>query len=345
MRAIVAAEHLVKKIQNDYKEDISLVVMMGSHLYNDTHEKSDVDLYFVPKTKRGYELAMVFIMDGVGFDFWPISWERLERIASWKERIVSIVTEGKVLYHASDEDLMQFNQLRKNALSVENLSSLKDQAYIRFKEAYHVHFDLCHAETIADVRKYGIKLLYLLTEVIAMYNQTPIKRGRGKLKSEMMAMKDIPFGFIDHYDDVFISKDMKYIKKSFDEMMLRSEDFFRKQHHQKITSFKEQAQGFYEEIINNYNKIERACQRNDYVTALYAAAEIEFEYDWLFKDTDVKHELPRLLSGYHHEALQPFSLHVKNHQEAFLKLLKEQGVTIKTFKSIEALDEELSNIA
>jgi len=32
--------------------------------------------YFVPATKRGEELAETFIIDGVGHDMYPRSWER-----------------------------------------------------------------------------------------------------------------------------------------------------------------------------------------------------------------------------------------------------------------------------
>ena len=110
---MTAAELLIEKIKKDYKDDIALVVMMGSRLYNDTHKKSDLDLYFVPKTKRGEQLGFVFIIDGIGFDFWPISWERMERIANFDERIPAIISEGKVLYYGSNEDLARFTLLKE----------------------------------------------------------------------------------------------------------------------------------------------------------------------------------------------------------------------------------------
>jgi hypothetical protein len=86
------ADVLIDKIKKDYRDDIALVVIMGSYVYKDTHSKSDLDLYFVPKTGGGRNLGMVFIIDGIGFDFWPISWERLEGIADHNERITSIIT-------------------------------------------------------------------------------------------------------------------------------------------------------------------------------------------------------------------------------------------------------------
>lgn len=74
MEPIKAAQILIEKIKQDYLEDIAVVVVMGSYIYNDTHRKSDLDMYFVPKTERGKNLGKVFIIDGVGYDFWPIHW-------------------------------------------------------------------------------------------------------------------------------------------------------------------------------------------------------------------------------------------------------------------------------
>jgi hypothetical protein len=94
MNVMRAAELLIEKISKDYKDDIALVVIMGSYIYGETHSRSDLDMFFVPNTERGYNLGFTFIIDGIGFDYWPISWERLEHIANFDERITSIITAG-----------------------------------------------------------------------------------------------------------------------------------------------------------------------------------------------------------------------------------------------------------
>ena len=61
MDAMKAVELLIEKIKRDYAEDIAFVVMMGSRIYQDTYPKSDVDLYYAAKTKRGENLAQVVL--------------------------------------------------------------------------------------------------------------------------------------------------------------------------------------------------------------------------------------------------------------------------------------------
>ena len=97
-------EILIAKIRRDYKADVSIVHVHGSYAYGDTHDLSDLDIYFVPKTRCGVDLGCTFILDGIGCDFWALSWDRLERIAAHSERTASIVTDGKVLYYGSEEE-------------------------------------------------------------------------------------------------------------------------------------------------------------------------------------------------------------------------------------------------
>ncbi|WLR54502.1 hypothetical protein LC048_19030 [Mesobacillus subterraneus] len=53
MEIIKAAEILIEKIKKDYRDDVACVVIMGSYIYGDSHSRSDLDLYFIPKTERG----------------------------------------------------------------------------------------------------------------------------------------------------------------------------------------------------------------------------------------------------------------------------------------------------
>ncbi len=53
MKPIYAVELLIEKIKRDYRDDVALVVIMGSTIYADTHSRSDIDMYFVPKTEAG----------------------------------------------------------------------------------------------------------------------------------------------------------------------------------------------------------------------------------------------------------------------------------------------------
>jgi len=122
------ADILVDKIGRDYIDDVSVVHIYGSYVSGGAHERSDLDIIFVPKTSRGADLGCSFIINGIGCDFWAIPWERLERIASHEEPIAAIITEGRTIYCASDEDRTRFEELKQRALDTNDPGAWRGRA-------------------------------------------------------------------------------------------------------------------------------------------------------------------------------------------------------------------------
>ena len=58
------------KIKVKYSDDIAVVVCYGSYITGSAYQKSDLDFFFIPKTNKGYEMNMQFIIDDIGYDFW-----------------------------------------------------------------------------------------------------------------------------------------------------------------------------------------------------------------------------------------------------------------------------------
>ena len=51
---------------------------------------------------------------GVGYDIFPIDWERVRNIANLEEGLLPLVGDVKVLYSASEENLGRFRGLKDN---------------------------------------------------------------------------------------------------------------------------------------------------------------------------------------------------------------------------------------
>jgi len=100
-----------RTVETQYPQDVSLVVLYGSHVNGTDHHLSDVDCYFIPANERAYEFAQGFILEGVGYDVFPISWERAGGIADLQETLTPLIGEAQILYARSDEDLRHFHAL------------------------------------------------------------------------------------------------------------------------------------------------------------------------------------------------------------------------------------------
>lgn len=342
MELMRAADILIEKIEKDYKNDIALVVMMGSNIYNDTHSRSDLDMYFVINTPRGSELGMTFIIDGIGFDFWPISWTRLEKIANHEERITSIITEGRIIYYSSEEDLKKFQDLREKALDVSDGKKFIEKSRKVFDQVYKKYFMMETKEKLFEVRRLGLGIIYLLAWSLALLNRTTIKRGRGKLKTEILNMVLSPDNFENEYDLIFDSNNIYEVKKSIHNLIINTENLISREETKirETFNFKDQLNGFYEELINNYNKIYHACEAGDHVTVLFAASEIEQEIEDAFSGTGVSiDDLTKLVDKFNKDDLYNFIKTAELHQKSFEDLLKNKGVEIRIFKDFEELEE------
>lgn len=341
MQPIHAAELLIDKVKRDYANDIAVVVIMGSTLYGDTHSRSDLDLFFVPKTERGKRLCFTFIIDGIGYDFWAISWDGLERIADHDERISSIITEGKVIYYSSDGDMERFDAIKKKALDTSDGHRFQRKASAKLVEAYKGYYHMQQAENLSETRKHAIGLIYTLTDALALLNRIAVKRGRGKLKAEIMNMPLVPDRFSELYDTAFLSSDIDEIKQAFGALIENTQALLlmEREKTSEPRSFAEKLSGFYEELINAYNKIYHACETCDPVTALFASVELTHEIEQAFERTVVSsRQLPDIVSAYDPEDLSELYQAARVHQRGFEDLLRANGVAIREFRSFDELE-------
>lgn len=340
MNLMKLAKIFVDIIKRDYKDDVAIVHYHGSVFYNDVHELSDLDIYFVPKTKRGYNLACDFILDGIGIDLWGVSWERLEHIAAHEESIASIITEGKVLYYGSDEDLARFEQLKANALDTRDKKAWLARAEKQLNKAYKSGFLVQNAPTLSETRKYAIGLIYDLAFSLAQLNQITIKRGRKNLLREILAMPLVPENFSALYDTVFLNNDMQHIKNACVTLLQNTEKLVSHAvlSAEPIPTFSDAFEWWYEEMIQSYNKIYHACKTGEFYTPLFASAECALELNEMLKRADVKAELPDMIGAYDSENLYKIAAAAHEHQKALEALLQEHGVTPQRFSTLEEVE-------
>ena len=106
-------EFVLRLVNEKYKDEVSLVCCYGSYVTGTANENSDIDFYFVPKTDKAWELTNSFIINGIGYDFWGVNWERLENMANFDDTFVSLVDGARIVYSHSEEDEERFNELKQ----------------------------------------------------------------------------------------------------------------------------------------------------------------------------------------------------------------------------------------
>jgi hypothetical protein len=325
-------------VRNEYANDIALVHVHGSTIYGNAHHLSDLDIFFVSKTERGHKLASTFILKGIGCDLWDIGWKRLENIAEHNENHVGLLLEGEIPYYNTEEDLLRFKQLGERA---KELYADKDFS-IRHCEAlmskmYEIYYKVHKSKDIIEIRYEVIAFLYQLSFILSELNGIFIKKGRRYLKEELLAMPIIPKSLETVYDTLFTNNDIKIIKDNLIILIEELDEIIstKKKEWIKHNSFSEEFNGWYEEMVQHYNKIHRANEVGDIYTPLFASVEYCYELDNMLYNTGTDVNLPDMVEAYDSNKINKISAVAEKHQKAFERLLDEKRVKVKKFNSID----------
>ena len=142
----------IKKIENEYKDDVSLLLgRKGACKVPSDGEEMAFD-FFIPATDRGYGLARTFIIDDMGYDLFPMSWERIEGLAALNEGIIFCLADSEILYARNEADRERFEILRKTLYN-----NLKNKEYAYKKSLEKINFARAWLEKALAIKTEGKK--------------------------------------------------------------------------------------------------------------------------------------------------------------------------------------------
>jgi len=194
-------------VARDYRDDVALVLLYGSFVNGTTHRLSDVDCFFIPKTDRGYAFARTFILDGIGYDVFPMNWERVARIADVDEHLLPLLGDSIVLFVSTPADEERFLALRTRLRA-----HLDDSLYMRRQSVRNLGLaggNLAAAaatRSLHAVRLEAGRAFLRLADAVAYANGTYFHRGLKKHREDLSSLQRIPEGFLRHYEGCIRSK-------------------------------------------------------------------------------------------------------------------------------------------
>lgn len=241
----------------------------------------------------------------------------------------------------------RWNLLKTKALDISDKLRFIDMASEQLDSACVDMVELTNAKSLSEARYQAIGIIYKLGQTISLLNGVPIKRGRGKLKAEILAMPVVPEHFEELYDTAFFCSDKDKIILSFAVLMENTRKLVESERHKHtpLRSFKDKWSNLYEELINAYNKVVHACEINDPVTMLFAVVELTYEIEQTTKHTSVTLDsLPDLIEAYDPNNLTKIYKLAKVHQEDLENLLDRQDVSVRRFCDFNELEKYLEGI-
>lgn len=225
----------IEKIKREYPEDIALLIGIRGHSTNgDGH--GEIFDYFVPCTDRGYELSRAFIVEGVGHDLYPRSWERLERSVSLDE-MITVLKNGFVLYARSPEDEARFKDLQKRLeVNLANPLYTHKKATELLHSAEDVFSTLMFEEKLFKARNEVCGILLYLSQAVAFVNGTSadeplfseIQAYDNEVESQMYScpnLLELPDSFFRYAGDVISARNIAECRKAGEDLIRTTKHF------------------------------------------------------------------------------------------------------------------------
>ena len=197
--AQVLVEHAVRV----HGDGVAIIAYYGSRARGTGSATSDLDIFYIPEEGQAESLCTQFVLDGLPYDFWPVSWRTAERIANAESDrpwafSASLLADAKVLHARSPEDRGRFEALQDRIAELtrpEQRGPMIGKALDAFPTvlAHLGQMQLAAARGDgAGLRAAGFDLANSAVNCLALVNQVYLRRGWGADLAEVSEMQQRP---------------------------------------------------------------------------------------------------------------------------------------------------------
>ena len=327
----------ISKIKEEYPEDVALLIALEGHdVDGDGHGKC-FD-YFVPATDRGNGLSRTFIIDGIGYDLYPRSWERMERTATLEDASTFCLGSAKILYSRSEADTARFESIRQQLFT--NLAD-KTFVYQKALEKLDTAMDL-YRTLMFEGRAYQVRMAvgyiaHYLIDAVTFLNGTYVKDlSEGKLP-HLRGLAKLPDSFLAYYEAILRAQSESDLKNLAHLLISTTRGFI-----ESYKPAKDAAQGspdfqnladWYQEISLWWRRLYYYCRTGNADAAFIEACQIQSELNIIGTEFNLK-EMD-LLGAY--DAARLHTLHERAAEwEAYIIAeIEAHGASVARYNSFE----------
>jgi len=325
---------IVKNIENNYPNDIAILLCYGSYVTKCHNRLSDIDFCFVPKNDKGKEVSKQFIIDGIGYDLWPVSWGRFESMASLDNSFGSIIMDGKILYAASEAESKRIEELRtelkKNLLNDEFSKSKAKNFIDKSKIEY---FGTMQSNPTA-VYIAAQKAIENIIVAMAIMNGMYLKKGLKSINDEIIKYKYCIEKISEKYRKIIFTENLLEVSSLVYGLISEIEILWKKIYVEETPKNNHDLSGFFEEFKSTYNKLVYECENKNYEKAYYAAYMIDKETLETIQPILINSEFPSMITN------------IKKHDYVHMKAVcdEHENILVSKLKDIDIIIEEYADI-
>ncbi|MDO9332989.1 MAG: hypothetical protein Q7T57_00495 [Dehalococcoidales bacterium] len=327
----------INKIETEYKDDVCLLIEHKTLKLEKDLDKAPLS-FFIPASEHAYGLAKTFIIDGIGYDLFPMSWQRIEGLAELKENITSCLGDAKILYYRNEEEKRRFLKLQtKLQDNLQNPKYMLNKALEKLNIAMEIYQTMMFEDTLYKVRKASGYIADFLSVAVASANLTYFKNGQTNQISDLLAMPGIPKDFTKLYEAIVKAGSSEELKKLCYEMIYNTRRFLsaKKVKSEKDNynqNFKELA-SWYEELSYTWRRVYHWCDEKDAVRGFMWGCFLQSELDIVREEFGLS-ELD-LLGAFDAHDLTAYRKQAETLEKQIVSAIEKHGVVIDAYDSIE----------
>lgn len=337
----------IQKIETHYKDDIALLIGIKGHATDGDCHGECFD-FFIPATDKGYELSQTFIIDGIGHDLYPRSWERVEASANLEDMAI-VLTGATILYARSDEDIARFEAIQQKlkdnlqnpdfiygkaldaldkALDIYRSFMFENKSYRACSEAGYIHLYLSQAvaylnHTVTDSPIFNERQAY---DVIPENN---IYHCSGLL--------EVPDGFFQNARKLLYTREVLPLREIVTSLISATKAFILERKPDTPSVSKEinyqNLADWYQELSLTWRRIRYFCKQGMVEKACNDAGYLQNELLYIAEEF----RLPELnlLDSFVPEDLELLALRSNCLEQIIKDIIKEHGISIREYDSLD----------
>lgn len=334
---------VIERAKRDFPEDIAIIGLSGSFATGDFHAKSDLDLIIINNTDRGWQISSCFILGDVGYDIYCTPWNtRIEAKANLESPRVSNLTNMKVIYSASPEDLAKLQAYQQKAWD-EMAKPIGKEALARAQKnidkAKQHYADAMLSDEIGAVRYAAGNVVSELMVALQKLNNNCFKYGLKRHLQEVSALRYVPKSFEQTYMSLIDAESVDGIRSAAFQLLQETHTLYRQMYSEFIeppVPTYDSLKGSYEELwCNLRNKVIASTQAQDKSYAFLTALSAQDYLDEMTEHQGTKKF--NVMQQFSANALDAFQANFMRMMEEYLEEYKKVGLPVARYDSFDEL--------
>ena len=266
LQAII--ETLKSAMLHKLGDEVDLIFQYGSQVKGTTHKFSDVDLSFVPVHASTWENITVMVNDTL-FDFYPMHWSHLERMAEFRDISSSVLLQNRILYSRNEEVQARFEALAERLRGLQQPEARPQMVRTALEIFQNTGYEFYLLQLQADIDhqagciKQAQSIFRTVLHCLAVCNQACIDTRK---MDQVLALPRLPAGFAESARCTMVALDPDELLSATKILLQTTRDFLLAEQRRALcseTDFPTVFDSGYPELKRDLQAVMQACEERD----------------------------------------------------------------------------------